>query len=447
MTRPPQALRSPPQSIEAEQRLLGSLAIGEGDADDVMALISVDDLWRDTHQILYRAICDIQNSGGRVEPFAIEIELKRRDEWDRFGGCNAMVDITSQSTTESLVYLAEIVRHKSVMRQLIAVAREISEEAYGEQDTSDAILERAEKRIFAIGGKRSRGELTTLGDAMAGELERMRKQKNGEVIGIASPFPALDEFTGGFQDTNLIIVAARPGKGKSTLALGFAEYCALDSGVPALFVSEEMSHSELGGRSLSSRARVDHQRIRSGQFLTGDQWEKLERATREAQAAGNFWIDDSGGRTVTQIGAMARRLIAKHGLRIIIVDYLQLLESDGQGRENRQEQVARISKGLKRLAMSLKVPVVALSQLNRQVENREEGRPRLSDLRESGAIENDANMVLMLHQPDKNVNMVECIIEKNRNGPTGVVNLTFQKHLMRFDNYAPEPDFDRGQAY
>ena len=440
MNHPIAADRLPPQSVEAELQVLGACMLDNSVIDDVRSILAPEEMWRDDHRKILEAIFDLNAKGKPADAIMVAEVLTRRGEFEGIGGYDLFSYIFNATPhAASAAHHAAIVRDKAVKRRLIESARATIQSVYREAEPSEDLLAAAERRVMEIGGSRNRVEPITMADAMGREIDRMDRLSRGEVLGVQTPFKELNDMTGGLLDTNLIVVAARPGKGKSSLALSFAEYCAFDSGVPCLFVSEEMSSAELAGRSLASRSGVDHQKIRTGQGLNYTQMRSISQAWDIARSASPFFIADSGGMTCSDVGALTRRLIARHGVKVVFVDYLQLLKSEHRGRENRQEAVARIARDLKCLAMNLQIPVVALSQLNRELEKREDSRPRLSDLRESGAIENDANVVLMLHQPDRQSNAVECIVEKNRNGPTGDVQLIFRKHLMRFEE-PPEPD-------
>jgi replicative DNA helicase len=347
-------------------------------------------------------------------------------------------------------YYAEIVRQKSINRKLIECATEIIRDGYSNEFTGEQLLEAAEKKVFGIAEDQVRGEVVEINEVLSQAMDRImtRADSPHAVPGISSGFVDLDDLTWGFEPGQLIIVAGRPSMGKTALALNLAEHVAVNLKVPVLFVSLEMGHMEIADRLLSSRSGVDGHNLRTGRGLGHDQVKALGRAFQEL-GQGQILIDDTPTRNMLQIAASARRLRHRKNIGLIMVDYIQLIDSE-DSRDSRQEQIAKISRQLKALARELPVPVIALSQLNRAVESREDRRPRMADLRESGAIEQDADMVLLIHRPEYyDVNdqpgIGEVIVAKNRNGRTGNVKLTFLKHLTRFDNLATvvEP-FDSG---
>ena len=366
----------------------------------------------------------------------------------RIGGDEALSQILlSVPHAANAKYHAGIVREKSVSRQVIESANEIIREGYSNSLTADALLEGAEKRIFAIAEDKASGETVELRDVVTKAMDRiaLRSESNHPVTGLSTGYYELDDMTSGLQGEQLIILAARPSMGKTAFALNICENVAVELKTAVLFVSLEMGNLELTERLLCARSRVDGHKLRSGQNIGTREMAQLGRAYEELRTVPLF-IDDTPARNMLQITANARRLKMRHGLGMIVLDYIQLVDSDSaDGRESRQEQISKISRRLKTLARELKVPVIALSQLNRGVENREDKRPRMADLRESGAIEQDADMVLLLHRPEyydanDQPGMAECIIAKNRNGATGTVKLTFLKAIMRFENLAANAD-------
>ncbi len=432
--------RVPPQNLEAEVSAIGSMLTEPSVVDEVLAACEPDDYWRGDHQIIVATIKAMRRDAKSVDIPSLYEELARSGDLDRAGGLDTIRELANRfSNPANAVYHAEIVHQKALNRRVIQFARELGERGYSNLKSSDQLIQSIEQFLIDATQHRQAKEITSLADAIDREISDIHLRATGVTVGIPSGLDELDKKLGGFHPTNLIVLAARPGCGKTSLALNFAEHCSLSQGHPVLFVSQEMSSSELAGRSISSLTRIDHELIRTGK-LKPDQMDRIYGVADGVRKTGKFWIVDQGGQSVADIAATARRLKNQNNLKIVIVDYIQLLDADTSKGENRQEQVAKISRGLKRLAMELKIPVVALSQLNRQVENREGGKPRLSDLRESGAIENDANVVLLLHQPDEAVNVVDCIVAKNRNGPTGEVKLTFLKNLMRFENHWEDRD-------
>ena len=335
-----------------------------------------------------------------------------------------------------------IVKEKATNRQLIESATEIIRDGYSNQFTAQELLESAERKVFGIAEDQIRGETFQINDVLNQAMERISRRADSvhAVTGVASGLIDLDEITWGFQPGQLIIVASRPSMGKTALALNICDHVAVNLKLPLLFVSLEMGYLEIAERLLCARSQVDGHKLRTGKGLAYPQMKELSRAYSELCGGGQILIDDTPARTMLQITASARRQRMRKEIGLIVVDYIQLIDSE-DSRDSRQEQIAKISRRLKTLARELKVPVIALSQLNRAVENREDKRPRMADLRESGAIEQDADIVLLLHRPEyydanDQPGIAELIVAKNRNGPTDNVKLTFLKHLTRFENLA-----------
>ena len=446
------ALRLPPQNLEAEQGILGSILQQNDVLHEVVPILSAEDFYRDIHQIVYKAIRDLYDLGKAVDGITLADELTRRDQLDAVGGAEALADIqNSVPHAANARYYAEIVRQKSIARQLIEAANEILHEGYSNNFTAEQLLEGAERRVFQIAEDQTRGDTVELKDVVMKAMDRIvaRSESRHPVTGVASGFFDLDDLTGGFQPEQLIILAARPSMGKTAFALNICDHASVDLKTPGLFVSLEMGQLELAERLLCARSRVDGHKLRTGQNMGNREITQLGKAFDDLRFAPLF-IDDTPARNMLQITANARRLKLRSNLGLIMVDYIQLIDSD-ESRDSRQEQIAKISRRLKALSRELKVPVVALSQLNRAVENREDRRPRMADLRESGAIEQDADIVLLLHRPDyydpnDQPGIAEVIIAKNRNGATGSVKLTFLKNFTRFENNSnlAEPPIDSG---
>jgi replicative DNA helicase len=432
----------PPQNLEAERSVLGGILLDNDVLHEVAQFLTAEDFYRDAHQIIYRAISDLYSQGKAVDAVTLADELTLRDQFKQIGGHEMLLEIASSVPhAANARYHAEIVRQKSISRQLIQSATEIIREGYSNLFTAQQLLESAEQRIFTIAEDQIRGETHEIKQVLekAMTLIAKRAQEKHPVTGVASGFHDLDDFTNGFHADQLIIVAARPSMGKTALMLNICDHAAITLKVPVLVVSLEMGHLEIGERLLCSRSRVDGHKLRTGHGLDYRELNKLGKAFGEMVAAPIF-VDDTPARNMLQITAMARRLKLRQDLGLIVVDYIQLIDSE-DSRDSRQEQIAKISRRLKTLARELHVPVVALSQLNRAVESREDRRPRMADLRESGAIEQDADMVLLLHRPEyydpnDQPGIAEVIVAKNRNGPTGSTRLTFLKNLTRFENLA-----------
>jgi replicative DNA helicase len=444
--------RLPPQSPEAEVGLIGAMLSESDCVDDVLAIIKPEDLWTSDHQIICRAIRDMRREGRNIDVVTVCSELTRRGELDKIGGKDTLFNFPDRiGSTANVTYYAKIVKQCSSLRDLIRIGRSMIERGYAQSMPSEDQLATAEREIYAISQTTVTGEVKTLADAADRAFEQITRVKNGEVIGISTGWVDLDSMIGGLQDTNLIVIAARPGCGKSSFALNMAEYASLVSGKRSLFVSQEMSDLELATRSIVSQTRIDAYNVKNA-FLKPAQLEQIAQTCRDFRTLGNFFIDDTPGRTVSQIASLIRRLSIEKRIDVAFIDYMQLLDNDTEGRENRQEQVSRISRGLKRLAMEFRIPVVALSQLNRKSDEGDGRAPRMSDLRESGAIENDANIVILLHrlkaENGKDFSgVVDVIVDKNRNGPTGTIPMTFLSHIMRFESLSQDQNIDFGPAF
>ncbi len=443
----------PPQNLEAEQGVLGSVLLDNQVLHDVIPLLKVEDFFRDSHQLLYRTIQELYDKAQAIDPITLADELTRRGEYEKVGGDEALAQIL-QSVPHAAngKYYAQIVHQKAVARNLIQAAHEILREGYSNAHTSDELLELAERRVFQIAEEQSSAGTSELKDVVASAMDRiaLRSENKHAVTGVDTGMIELDELTAGFQSDQLIILAARPSMGKTALALNICEHVALERQVGVLFVSLEMGKMELADRLLCSRSRVDGHKIKTGRGLNTRELTYLGQAYHELREAPLF-IDDTPARNMLQITANARRLKMRNNIGLVVVDYIQLIDAENGG-DSRQEQIAKISRRLKTLSRELHVPVIALSQLNRAVESREDRRPRMADLRESGAIEQDADLVLLLHRPEyydanEQPGIAELILAKNRNGPTGPVKLAFLRNVMRFENLREaDPMLDEGYA-
>jgi replicative DNA helicase len=442
--------RLPPQSIEAEQAVLGSMLLDNEVIHDVVQLVTPECFLRDAHQKIYQVVVDLYNDGKNVDSLILREELKRRGRLDNAGQGELTTEyiadiLDSIPTAANAEYYAKIVREKAVARRLIHASTEILREAYGQAESADELLNQAEKRIFEIAETRSVGETHHVADVLALAFDRLHQrteQGGGAMSGLLTGFVELDELTCGLQKSELIIVAARPSVGKTAFALNIAQHIAVEERKGVFIASLEQSKIELTERMLCAQARFNGHKLRSGRLGSGD-ISKLMDAASELRPAPVF-IDDTPGRTMLQIAASARRLKMRHDIQLIVIDYLQLIEADNR-RDSRQDQISQISRRLKIIARELQVPVIALSQLNRSPEMREGGKPRLSDLRESGAIEQDADVVVLLHRPvlhdkDADPRVADVIIAKQRNGPTGEIKLTFLNECTRFENYSDRPE-------
>ena len=443
---PIDAERLPPANIEAEMGVLGSVLLDNDSLHDVIPILKVEDFYRDNHQKIYRVIRDLYDLGKPVDLILLNEELVRRDMFDAVGGNETLVSlIDSVPHAAHAKYYADLVRQKAISRQLIESANEMLNDGYSNNFTAEELLQSAEKKIFAIAEEETTAETHDIKDVIVSAMDRIVAKGEGIVTtsGVQTGFVDLDEITAGFQGTQLIILAARPAMGKTAIALNICEHviCTLNKGV--LFVSLEMGELELVDRLLSSRARVDGYKIKTGKGLGQQDLAQLGRAYNDLHEA-PLYIDSTPARNSLQITANARRLKLRKDVGMIVVDYIQLVDADDP-RDSRQEQIAKVSRRLKQIARELNIPVVALSQLNRAVENREDRRPRMADLRESGAIEQDADLVLLLHRPEyydpnDQPGVAELIIAKNRSGGTDTVKLAFLKNLTRFENLAHTAD-------
>ena len=453
LTRDPYKDRRPPYSEDAEQAVLSAMLM---DQDAVLrATEHLDDtmFYAERHRRIFRAMISIAERGAVVDPLTLADELGRRGELDASGGKDYIGFLMDAvPTAANIEYHAQIVREKALLRRLIEVSTSIVQEAFEGKHTAGELLDDAESKIFQVAQQRSREGFTRIKELLWPTMERIEALQAGgkTVTGVPTGFNDLDEMTSGFQPADLIIVAARPSMGKTAFTLNIAQHAAIDANIPVAFFSLEMSKESLVQRMLTAEARVDAQRLRKG-MLRDDDFPRLARAAGILSSA-PIWIDDTPGITLLEMRSKARRLKADNGVGMIVVDYLQLMQGPANV-ESRQQEVSQISRGLKALAKELSVPVVALSQLSRAPEQRtgDNKRPQLSDLRESGAIEQDADLIMFLFRQefydgpvDKDGNSLEgkaeVIVGKQRNGPIGIVNLFFQKNFTRFENYSNRPN-------
>jgi len=435
--------RQPPQSVDAERAVLGSILILPEVCDEVALHLRPEDFYDDAHQRLYRHMLAMHDAGRRVDLTLLIERLKNAGEFELIGGSAAIAEIAEAVPTAAHArYYAEVIRDKSMLRGLISVSTEILRDAYDESVEPREMIGRAEEKVFSVLDHHHKGELVEIRDAVQQSMDRIRARfgKAEGPTGLETGFIDFDRLCGGLHPAELIILAARPSMGKTALAMNIAEYIVLHLAAPTLFVSLEMSEIELADRMLSSAGKVNSHRMRNGTLTEEDCRMLNEAAAQISQSP--LYIDVSPSRTMTEIAAAARRLKRKQKLGLIVIDYLQLIEPDNS-RDHRQEQVAKIARRLKALARELGVPVLCLAQLNRQADD---NKPRLSHLRESGAIEQDADVVLLIHREDyyqeggepveQAAADAELIVAKQRNGPTGKVKLLWRKQFMRFENAA-----------
>lgn len=447
------ALNTPPQNLEAERGVLGSILLVNDVLDEVSDLLHPDQFYLDAHRRIYRAIVDLRDTGvDGFDPVIVAEALDKRNELAEIGGVEYIERVlASVPHAAHAKYYATIVRDKSMLRQLIYACTDILKDSYDDSRDSEEILTHAEQTIFQILEQQEGLQKLEIKDILLDTFDRLneRLENRGEISGLGTGFVDLDRMTNGLQRSELIILAARPSMGKTALVVNLAEAVAEQSKTGVIIFSLEQSKLELAERFLCIRAKLQVHKLRKGD-LNEDERDLLLRVSSELSELPLF-IDDQPGRTISQIGAISRRLKRKHSVGMVIIDYLQLIEPEDK-RAPREQQIAQITRRLKFLAKELQVPVMALAQLNRGVEQREDKRPRLADLRESGAIEQDADIVMFLHRPEMydpadRPGEAELIIAKHRSGPTGICPLSFSKESMRFQNSAliePPGGYDFG---
>ena len=431
--------RGVPQNLEAERSVLGALLLHPDAVADVQFL-KPEDFYLPRHQIIYQSILASYNARSATDPIVVGEELQKQGLLQEAGGQEQLLDLLeSVVTAAGVTYHAEIVREKSVARRLLETCLEIARTAYENQTEAKELLDEAERRIFEIARMEKSGEALAISDILQSTFERIDKlrEREGRLTGLGTDYFDLDDMTGGLQPGELIIIAARPSMGKTSFALNLTERVASHKAGVAFF-SLEMAAQQVIQNMLCCRAQLDGQAMRKGR-ITDQQYRRLQEEAERLYETPIF-VDDMPGLTITQLRAKCRRLKDKHDIKMVVIDYLQLMTAGGRV-ESRQQEIATISRGLKGIARELSIPVIALSQLNRDVENRDDHRPRMSDLRESGAIEQDADVIVLLHRDDyykpteQNAGLAQIIIAKQRNGPTGEVVLRFFREYMRFENY------------
>jgi replicative DNA helicase len=440
------SLKVPPNSIQAEQSVLGGLMLDNQTWDSVADKVTSDDFYRKDHRLIFRTIEDLAEKQIPFDVVTISEALDTIGELENAGGL-AYLGMLAKDTPSAanIVSYANIVRDRSILRQLIHVGTDISDSCFNTEgrDTSE-LLENAEREVFKIAENRQKGQsgFQPIKSLLAKAVDRIEVMfaQEGSITGASTGFTELDRLTSGLQPADLIIVAGRPSMGKTTIAMNMAENVAIKSRQPVAVFSMEMPGDALAMRMMSSLGRIDQHKVRTGK-LEDDDWPRLTSAM-SLLAETKMFIDDTPALTPTEVRSRARRLMREHGqIGLIVIDYLQLMQSPSSG-DNRVQQISDISRGLKALAKELNVPVIALSQLNRNLEQRPNKRPVMSDLRESGAIEQDADLIMFVYRdevyhedsPDKGI--AELIIGKQRNGPLGTVRLTFLGQFTRFENYA-----------
>ncbi len=442
--------RVPPHSEEAERAVLGALLVDPQRAPDVAEMLRPSDFFNPRHRLIFEVFHDLITRNVAVDLLAISSALKASGKLGEVGGNTYVAQLTTQvSSAAHLVHHAGLVRNTGLLRELITTATDVIDESFTTQPDTDSVrelLDRSENSIYRINGTRDSSGAEVIGDIMVEAFKQLEQRSHKrEMGGVPSGFYQLDEMLGGFNPGEMTVIAARPSMGKTAFALNLLDKAATtpiegeDRQRVVLFFSLEMGATSIGHRMLCARARVDAHKLRTGKIPAED-YAELARAAGELERA-KLFIDDTPGLSILALRSRARRIASNHGLDMIVIDYLQLMNAPKS--ESRQQEISLISRSLKELARDLEVPLLALSQLSRAVENRDKKRPQLSDLRESGAIEQDADVVLMLYreeyyeQTEENRNKAEIIIGKHRNGPTGAVPLNFRGNILRFEN--PEP--------
>jgi replicative DNA helicase len=446
-------LKVPPHSIEAEQSVLGGILLAERGFEEVADRLGEEDFYREDHRLLYRAICELNDLGSPLDAVTVTEWFENNGHIDRVDGGAYIVQLTNTTpSAANIAAYADIVREKSILRSLIDVGTLITSNAFGSEGrNSKELLEEAEKAIFAIAdrGQRVGQGFVSVQDTLDEAFKRIQElvEQDGDITGIPTGFIDFDKKTAGLQDSDLVIVAGRPAMGKTTLAMNIAENAAIKSKVPVAVFSMEMSSLQLVMRLFSSLGQIEQGRLRTGNLDDLD-WPKLTSAMNILRKS-KIFIDETPALSPSELRARARRLKREHDIGMIVIDYLQLMQVPGNS-ENRANEIAEISRSLKALAKELHLPVIALSQLNRSLEQRPNKRPIMADLRESGSIEQDADLIVFIYRdevynedsPAKG--KAEIIIGKHRHGSTGMVELNFQGPWLRFANLAPDYFQDEG---
>lgn len=443
--------RVPPQALDVEMSVLGAMLLEKEAISRALEVLDEEAFYKPAHVEIFKAIISLFERNEAADSITVVEELRRAGKLDMVGGPVAIADLTMRVTSAANVeFHSKIVLEKALLRNLISTSSEITSRAFNEQDDALDLLDEAENKIFQISEKRMKKTFTAMKDAVFSTMEMLESihGKHSGVTGVPSGFTVLDQMTGGFQNSDMIIVAARPSMGKTAFVLSLSRNAAVDHDCPIGFFSLEMSAQQLVMRLICAEARVDAQSVRTGR-LPEDQWRNLSTRIGKLYSA-KIFIDDTPALSILELRAKARRLKAEHNIRMIIIDYLQLM-SGPKSAQSREQEISQISRSLKALAKELNIPVIALSQLNRAVETASDKRPMLSNLRESGAIEQDADVVLFIHRPEKfgltrddgssAEGIAEIIVGKQRNGPTGDVELAFINQYARFENLAL-PTFD-----
>lgn len=439
---PAQFGRTPPQDLEAEQAVLGGMLLSKDAIADVVEVLRGYDFYRPAHEQIYESILDLYGRGEPADALTVVAELQKRNEIGRIGGAPYVHTLVSSvPSAANAGYYANIVRQHAILRRLIEAGTRVVQMGYGGDGDADDIVDRAQAEIYGVTDKRASEDYLPLADIMEGALDEIEAigSRGGEMVGVPTGFADLDQLTNGLHSGQMLIVAARPAIGKSTLGLDIARSASIKHGLTSVIFSLEMSRNEITMRLLSAEAKVPLHHMRAGQ-MTDDDWNRIARSTGEVSNA-PLYIDDSPNMTMMEIRAKCRRLKQRNDLKLVILDYLQLMTS-GKKVESRQQEVSEFSRALKLLAKELEVPVIAIAQLNRGPEQRNDKKPMLSDLRESGSLEQDADAVILLHREDAyekespRAGEADLILAKHRNGPTATITVAFQGHYSRFVDMA-----------
>jgi replicative DNA helicase len=427
-----------PQSIESEKAVLGSMLISKDAVPRAMNILIDNSFYDAKHQIIYKNIMELFEKNEVIDSVSLINNLKKNKELEKVGGAYYLTGLSNEAPSfENVEYYANIVKEKYILRTVISVSKEISFDAYDEHLDVGTILDKAEQKLFNISQQSQLSQFTDIYPLLEKVLEDWAQQKKGTLTGIASGFTELDNMLSGFQKSDLIILAGRPSMGKTALALTIARNSAVTYNHKVGIFSLEMSNQQLAQRLITAEARVDSHLVRTGR-LPKTEWKNLASAANDLHKA-PIYIDDSASLNILELRAKARKLKSEKDVDILIVDYLQLLNQDGRS-ESRQQEISFISRSLKALAKELKIPIIALSQLSRAVESRAEHRPIMSDLRESGAIEQDADIILFIYRKfvysrdELDKGLAEIIVAKHRNGPTGNLDIAFFENFAKFDN-------------
>lgn len=434
--------RVPPQDLAAEQGALGGMLLSKDAIGEVLDVLKPRDYYRPAHELIHHAIVDLYSRDEPADPITVAAELAKRGELTKVGGAGYLHTlVNSVPTAANADYYAAIVQQQAVLRRLIEAGTRIVGMGYAAEGEAEKVVDAAQAELFTIVEQRGEDETLPMSatiDATFDHIEELGRHVGG-IAGLATGFADLDALTGGLRGGQMIVIAARPGMGKSTIAMDIARHCSITNGLPSLFLSLEMGHNEINMRILSAEAKVALHHLRTGN-VTDDDWTRMARRRQDIHDA-PLYVDVTPNMSILDVRTKGRRVKQKHGLNLLVVDYLQLMGAGGRKAENRQLEVAEISRQLKLLAGELDVPVIALSQLNRGPEQRQDKKPAVSDLRESGAIENDADMVILLHREDAyeaasaRAGEVDVIVGKHRGGAQATITVAAQLHYSRFVDF------------